>query len=251
MKTEHAGYAVVGESLAGISAALALAESRDRVVLLDFGRDTDTIVDLPRVKMTSLGPAMSGVMFDEAMRALLKREGVERQTTCRVTSVHFDSAAIGECTDRRWSCKGIGFAPNGSEPGLGIEGSSELHGFGVSYSASADAPFYVSRRVAVYGDAPRAVEHAWVAAQYASEVVVLLKGTVSESDEDLLNELRSSPAVTFDEKVLLQSLLVGDDGMLRGIDIEALTGGRTIDVSALFVAQHLSPVLSVLKGEKE
>ena len=36
-------YAVIGHSLAGISAALALAKSGDRVVLLDFHRDTENI----------------------------------------------------------------------------------------------------------------------------------------------------------------------------------------------------------------
>lgn len=57
-------YAVIGHSLAGISAALALAKSGDRVVLLDFHRDTDTVAESPRIQPTSLGPAMDVVRGD-------------------------------------------------------------------------------------------------------------------------------------------------------------------------------------------
>jgi len=246
MNTEEAEYVVIGESFAGISAALSLA-SRDRVVLLDFHRDTDAIVDLPRVQSTSLHRTTTGVAFEEVVNSRLKRAGIERQTSCYITSVKSARNVIVECTEQRWSCKGVVFAPNGTEPGLGA--SSSLHGFGVSYSAGSDASFYRGRRVAVYGDAPRAIEHAWIAAQYASEVLVLLKGSIAQGDAELINDLRSSSAVTFNMGVIVHALRAGDDGTLSSIDIETPTARRAIDVDALFVAQHLVPATDVIRGE--
>jgi thioredoxin reductase len=142
------------------------------------------------------------------------------------------------------------FAPNGTEPGIDIEGSSTLQGFGVSYSAAADAPFYISRRVALYGDAPRVVEHAWIAAQYASEVVVLMKDGVSESQAELVGDLRSSWTVAFEHRVVLRSLQAGNDGLLTGIEFDGASGRRSLDVSALFVAQHVVPMTDVVRGER-
>ncbi|HEX9983553.1 MAG TPA: FAD-dependent oxidoreductase [Thermoanaerobaculia bacterium] len=172
MKVARAGYAVIGHSLAGISAALTLAKAGEHVTLLDFHRHTDTLAELPRIQSTLLGASGSGVTFERAMQELLEQATVERQTDCFIERVYSDGNVIVEGHDRRWSCRGVVFAPNGTEPGIDIEGSSALQGFGVSYSASGDAPFFLARRVAVYGDAPRVIEHAWIAAQYASEVVV-------------------------------------------------------------------------------
>jgi NADH-dependent peroxiredoxin subunit F len=249
MKTEQVDYAVVGHSLAGVAAALVLAESGNRVVLLDFHRDTDSIDDLPFIQSTLLGPRASGVEFEETISETLRRAAVDRQTNCLIIGIYSEKTAIVECSDQRWSCKGVVFAPNGTEPGLDIEGSSALHGFGISYSAVADAPFFESRRVAVYGDSPRVIDHAWVAAQYTSEVLVLVKEKRTEGDAEVLTYLRSSSAIAFEEAVMLRALRVASDRTLSGIEIESSTGRRSIDVSALFVAQHLVPMTNVVRGE--
>ena len=247
MKTAHIDYVVVGESLAGISAALELAHSGHRVLLLDFHRDTDRVADLPRVRGTALGARATGTAFAETAGETMARARIDRQTFCPVTSIHSEGIALVECSDRRWSCKGVVFAPNGTEPGL--LGSSRFHGFGVSYSAASDAHFFISRRVAVYGDSPRVIEHAWIAAEYASEVIVLLKHGADEADVELLTELRSSSSitfVTFIESTAVRALRVADNGMLRAVEIESASGRRSIDTPALFVAQHLSPMIDVV-----
>jgi thioredoxin reductase len=247
MKVEESDYVVVGFSLAGLAAAMKLSESGGRVVLLDFHRDTDTISDLPRIQATSLGSSASGVAFEQAMREALQRGGVDRRTTCLVEALYSDGNVIVECADRRWSCRGAVFAPNGTEPGIDVEGSKALHGFGISYSAAADVPFYGSRRVAVYGDRPRVIEHAWTAAQYVSEVIVLVKDMSAGGDPDLLSELQLAAAVTFDQPVVLRSVRTAKDGTLTAVETQGPTGNRWIDVSALFVAQHLVPSIEVVR----
>lgn len=251
MKTEHVDYAVIGYSLSGVAAALTLAESKKHVVLVDFHRDTDAIDELPFIQSTPLGPRANGTAFEKTIRKALRGVGVDRQTSCLIASIYSEGRVVVECRDRRWSCKGVVFAPNGTEPGLDIKGSSALQGFGLSYSAVTDASFYTSRRVAVYGDGPRVVDHAWSAAQYASEVLVLVKKKTIEGDVEVLTQLRSSSAIAFEEAVRLRSLHVASDGTLSGIEIESPGGHRTIDVSALFVAQHPVPMLSVVRGEVE
>jgi thioredoxin reductase len=246
MKTRQIGYAVIGESLAGLAAALTLAEAQEDVVLLDFDRDTDSLIELPRVRATALGPLMNGIAFEETMRERLKQAGVRRETNSHITAIHGDRRTTVECSDGRWSCKGVIFAPNGTEPGL--EGSSALHGFGVSYSAAADAPFFASRRVAVYGDPPRLTEHAWTAARHASEVVVLSKTVKHQDDVELRDDLRSSSAVTFAEGVELKALRADDSGMLSSIEIDVSGVRQSLNVAALFVAQHVIPVTDVIRS---
>jgi thioredoxin reductase len=126
----------------------------------------------------------------EVQRLVLPRDEEDPDVGRLVERIYSGERVMVECGDRAWSCSGVVFAPNGTEPGIDVDGSAPLHGFGVSYSAADDAPFYRSRRVAVYGDAPRVIEHAWIAARYASDIVVLLKGAFAETQVELLRELQ-------------------------------------------------------------
>jgi thioredoxin reductase len=251
LKQEVIDYIVIGGGFAGISAALTLSQSRHSVMLLEFHRDTDAVGDFPRVQSTFLSPPTTGASFSEAMGALLNCAGVERRSDCYIMGVRPGRQVVVDCIESRWSCKGAVFAPNGTEPGLHVAGSERLHGFGVSYSASSDAHFYASRRVAVYGDAPRVIEHAWIAAQYASEVVVLVKGNANEGNSELLTDLRSSPKVTFHEGASLKALHATSHGTLDSVEFDYSTVRRSIEVAALFVAQHAVPAFDVVGGGAE
>jgi thioredoxin reductase len=233
MKSEQIDYIVVGFSLAGIAAALTLAEEGSEVALLDYDRDTATIADSPRIQETPLGPPATGVAFEEGMRLALQQAGVAYDSASHVTGIYSDGGAIVECSGRRWSPKGVVFAPNGTEPGPELDGSSALEGFGVSYSAAADAPFFVGRRVAVYGDSPQVIEQAAVAAQYAANVRILIKENTAGGDTDLLSHLVVSPAVTFEHPVMLRGLRASSEHMLNDIEVEGLGGRRWIEVAAL------------------
>lgn len=233
---------VIGESLAGFSAALLLAESGRRVVLIPDHRDTDALADFPRIRASSLHPSATGAAFVEEMNERLARLGVERPTNCHVDQIDVErnGNTVVVCAEQRWSCQGVVFAPNGTEPGVAT--TIPFHGRGVSYSAATDAPLIGKRPMAVYGDAPRAIEHAWIAMRFASEVVVLLKDPIAGIDPVLLRELQSSPSVAFAEQVDLLALHPTSDGMLGAIDIRTLAGVQRIDVAALFIAQHLAVI---------
>lgn len=244
-------YVVVGASLAGVAAALRLAVLRRTVVLIDFDRDTDTIADLSYVSGTALAPEMTGVALEERLSEALTRANVQRQTNCHVTGIYSDGAVVVECSDRLWTCKGVVFAPNGTEPGIDIDGSSALQGFGVSYSAAADAPYYASSRVAVYGDSPRVLEHALLAARYVSDVVVLLKGGTHEADAQRLARLRSTVSTELFERSVLRSLHATSEPRLSAVEVGTPTGSRVIEVAALFVAQHVVPIVDVVRNGRE
>jgi thioredoxin reductase len=250
VSTEHLDTVVIGDSLAGISAALTLARSGASVSLLDFHHDTDTVADLPRIRETALGPATTGAALKAAMTRLLTQEGVVQRSDCYITSIYVDDAVIIECNDQSLTCKQAIFAPNGTEPGLDLEGSSALQGFGISYSATADAPYYAARPMAVYGDGPRLIEQAWTAAQYASELILLAKTTAKDGDVALLDDLRASPRVFFQEGVILRGLNAGFGGSLETLDVETATNRQRIEVAALFVAQHLVPATAVIHARE-
>jgi len=243
VKVERFDYAVIGESVAGVAAAITIARSGGRVVLLNYDRDTDAIADIPFIRATSLGAHKSGLAFEREVMQVLLEAGGAHLGTAHITAVRRDTGVVVEGSEEWWSCRGVIFAPNGTEPGL--DGSKTLHGFGVSYSASADASFFSGRRVAVYGDSPRVYEHATVAARYASEVVVLVKDGAVDGDARILNDLHQQPSVRFEEGVVIRSLHAQDQS-LQSIEIDSRGGHRTIDVAALFVAQHLVVDKSVL-----
>jgi thioredoxin reductase len=176
---------------------------------------------------------------------LLRTAGIEYRSDYQVTTIDSEATLKLSGHSGRWSSGGIVFAPSGTEPGLNIEGGTELHGFGISYSASADAPFFASRRVGVYGDAPRAIEHALVAARFAEEVVLLLKGVLTPTPPALIALLGASSKVSVFERVTLQGLRASG-GFLAGVRVDTPAGAIDTDLSALFVAQHLEPSMDVM-----
>lgn len=241
MPTEHFDYAVVGFSLAGIAGSLTFARAGKRVILFDFHRDTDALANLPYIQRTSLGRAASGLAFDRAMGQLLDCAGVTIERNAIIQSIAHRDEVIIESQERRWLSKGVVFSPNGTEPGIHIQGTSALQGFGISYSAADDAPFYRSRPVAVYGDMPRVLEHARMAVRDASEVTVLL---TSDRPGDLL----SPPNIRFESSVVLHAVQAGADGLLHAVEFSTPNHHNVLDVSALFVAQHPVPAVDVIVG---
>lgn len=242
---DRADYFVIGMSLAGISAALTLSRSGKRVVLIDYDRDTDSIVDVPLFLDTPLGSSMTGLELDLLARNVLRDAGVEIRFDCHVTAIRVDGRVIVECDRAHWESSGLIFAPNGTEPGLTIERSVELQGFGVSFSAAADASFYPARPVAVYGDAPRVFEHAYMAARFAAPVLVLVKHAIDDGGSVLLQRLRSMPSIEIIDDVRLVSLR-SNGKALSEIEFESRGGRASVAEDALFVAQDVEPDFKVL-----
>ncbi|HEX9983554.1 MAG TPA: hypothetical protein VGF69_09830 [Thermoanaerobaculia bacterium] len=75
-----------------------------------------------------------------------------------------------------------------------------------------------------------------------------MKDDFAENQTQLVHDLRSSPAVTFESRVALRSLHAGREGLLTAVEIEGASGRRSIDVSALFVAQHVVPTIDVVQA---
>jgi thioredoxin reductase len=251
MMPNYIDYAVIGWSFAGVSAASTLAQSGNSVVIFDFDGDTDSIADHPRVQETAVSASTTGTLFEEMIELRLRQLGVSRPPVFHLRGVQVSDSLVLTCGSGEWRCKGAIFAPNGSEPGLSVSGVDSLFGFGVSYSAADDGPYYRGTRVAVYGDSPRALEHAAITRRYASETTVLLKQSTDNADPAILTWLKADANVRFVNNVSLQSFRVAPDKTLSAIEVDSSDGRRLIDASALFVAQHVVVPPGLLEASGE
>lgn len=129
---------------------------------------------------------------------------------------------------------------------LGVPGEQELTGRGVSYCATCDGALHRGKRVAVVGGGDTAMEDVLYLARICEKVTLIHR-------RDQLRAVgRQADAVRNNEKVdiLYNSRVEKIEKTESGVTLH-LNEGRTLDVSAVFVAIGTKPESSLAFGQVE
>jgi len=241
---------VVGTGLAGLAAARRLSERGKSVILVDHVDDTADLLEMPLVGPTVFNrePTTGSELFRAALSDL-QRAGVLYDQTLFVESVEQrEDGVVVHADTLTAESNALIFAPNGTEPGNHPALPPQLAGFGLSYSAGSDAPFFRQARVAVYGQSFRAIEQAWIVSRVAAETHILLRDSVVNGNAALLADLRNTPNVTFYTSATVTGARSADDKRLQEIRADTASGPVTLPVVGIFIANDLFPEDRVLQG---
>jgi len=129
---------------------------------------------------------------------------------------------------------------------LGVPGEEKLTGRGVSYCATCDGALHKGKSVAVVGGGDTAMEDALYLARICEKV------TLIHRRDELRAVGHRAKAVLANEKieVLYNSRVEGIEQAEGGVRLK-LNDGRTLDVSALFVAIGTKPESALVKDQVE
>lgn len=167
---------IVGGGPAGLTAALYLARSRCRVLVVEqdeFGGQiniTDSVVNYPGVFSAS-GRELTGIMRRQA-----EAFGAEF-LLAEVTSLDV-AGDIKQVKTSRGTFETLSvLLATGAHPReVGFAGEHEFRGHGVAYCATCDGEFFAGREVFVVGGGFSAAEESVFLTKYASHVTVLVRG---------------------------------------------------------------------------
>ena len=129
---------------------------------------------------------------------------------------------------------------------LGVPGEQELTGRGISYCATCDGALHRGRHVAVVGGGDTAMEDALYLARICEKVTLIHR-------RDQLRAVgRQADAVRADGKIeiLYNSRVEQVEKAEQGVTLH-LNDGRTLDVSAVFVAIGTRPESALIHGQVE
>jgi thioredoxin reductase (NADPH) len=239
---------IIGGGPAGYTAALYSARANlDPLVIEGFQWGgqlmiTSDVENYPGYPDGVMGPAM---MAD--FRRQAEHFGAEYLTD-DVTKVDFSERPFRVWVGNdEYQAKAVIVATGASARQLGLESERALQGRGVTYCATCDGAFYRDQQVIVVGGGDSAMEEALFLTKFASKVTVIHRRDEFRASQIMIDRAQAHEKIEFLTPYVVDEVLAGDAGKMRGIVIRAVESGETRELEAdgLFVAIGHDPTTAL------
>ena len=230
---------IIGGGPAAYTAALYAARDNLHPLVIEGFRwggqlmITSEVENYPGYPDGALGPEM---MAD--FRRQAERFGAEFVTD-DVTRVDFSGEPhrvwVG---DHEYQAKAVIVATGATARQLGLESERSLQGRGVTYCATCDGAFYRDHDVIVVGGGDSAMEEAVFLTKFASKVSVVHRRDEFRASQIMVDRARANEKIEFVTPAVVEEVIPGDDGKMRGVLIRDLETDETreLEATGLFVA---------------
>jgi thioredoxin reductase (NADPH) len=239
---------IIGGGPAGYTAALYSARANLQPLVIEgfqWGGQlmiTSDVENYPGYPDGVMGPEM---MAD--FRRQAERFGAEFVTD-DVTRVDFSGEPhrvwVG---DEEYQAKAVIVATGATARQLGLESERQLQGKGVTYCATCDGAFYRELEVIVVGGGDSAMEEAIFLTKFASKVTVVHRRSEFRASQIMLDRAAANEKIEFVTPAVVEEVLSGDDGKMRGVTVRDLDTDETreLEASGLFVAIGHDPTTAL------
>jgi thioredoxin reductase (NADPH) len=229
---------VIGGGPAGYTAALYAARANLNPLVIEgfnWGGQlmiTSDVENYPGYADGVLGPQMM-----QDFRHQAERFGADFLTD-DVTRVDFSErpyrAYVG---DKEYAAKAVIVATGANARQLGLPSEQALHGRGVTYCATCDAPFYRDKDVIVVGGGDSAMEEAIFLTKFATKVTVVHRREEFRASQIMIDRARQNEKIDWVLNSVVEEVL-SDNGAMSGVRLRDTVTDETSELEAqgLFVA---------------
>jgi thioredoxin reductase (NADPH) len=254
----HARLIILGSGPAGYSAAVYAARANLRPLLitgLEQGGQLMTTTDVD-----NWPGGHHGLQGPELMARL--REHCERLGVTGVLD-QIEAVDLGSRPfslrggSQAYTCDALIIATGASARYLGLPSEQSFRGKGVSACATCDGFFYRGQRVAVIGGGNTAVEETLYLSNLASHVTLVHRRDKLRAEKMLQDKLISRAGAGGNVSIVWNhevEAVLGNDAGVTGVRIrptDGAAGGRTLDVTGLFIAIGHDPNTALFRGQLE
>ncbi len=228
---------IIGGGPAGLAAALYAARAMRKTLVLEKVMPggqiatTSEVEDYPGILMTT-GPELSMQLMEHAQHF-----GAQVEIGEQVTKVKLDGKVKKVKTEsgRTFSTRSVILATGAEPRTLGVPGEDKLRGYGVSYCAVCDGPFFRDRPVAVVGGGDAAFDEALYLTKYASTVYLIHRRDEFRAQKVLVDRARANDKMQFILDTVVDS--ISGDKAVTGAMLRNLKTGETreLPLGGLFV----------------
>lgn len=244
---------IIGGGPAGLAAALYAARAMRKTLVLEKEMPggqiatTSEVEDYPGILMTT-GPELSMQLMEHAQHF-----GAQMEIGEQVTKVKLDGKVKKVRTEsgRTFNTRTVILATGAEPRTLGVPGEDKLRGYGVSYCAVCDGPFFRDRPVAVVGGGDAAFDEALYLTKYASTVYLIHRRDEFRAQKVLVDRARANEKMQFILDTVVES--INGDKAVTGATLRNLkTGERSeLPLGGLFVYIGNIPSTNLLERYAE
>ena len=244
---EECEILIIGGGPAGLSAALYAARGGRKTCVLERGELGGQLTAIANIEnwpgdRTVSGPALGKRMADHAAafgaRLLGNTEAMSVDLRKKTTKTSHGEIRF----------KALIIASGAREKKAGIPGEKELHGRGVSYCATCDAPFFQNKVVAVVGGGNSAFDGVAALSKFASKVYLIHRRDTFRA-EKAMQEQANGPKI---EKLLNSEVVsINGKGRVQGVVVKNNQTGeqKELKLDGIFFFMGQEPSTDFLGGE--
>ena len=246
---------IVGAGVAGLSAAIYTTRERMSTLVLERLMPGGQILSTARVENYPGFPdPVNGMELADRLTRQAKRFGAEIVTGADVTRIAPVTAGgrrhlevhLGE---RRYHGRAVILAVGSEYRKLDAPGEKRLTGYGVSYCATCDAPFYRGKHVVIVGGGNTALDEGLHIIEFAQRLTYVVRGEAFKAERILIDELAAhgDRVTTYFNHTVTE--ILGDKGV-EAVCLQDLRTGdmRRFACDGVFVFIGLKPLTGFLKG---
>ncbi len=234
---------IIGSGIAGLTASIYLARSGIAPVVFCGNNpggqlmQTDMIENYPGFESISGAELMMKTMNQaEKLGAQMIYESVTKITSAEN---YFE---IGITSGIKQTAKAVLIATGATHKRLGCKGETEFSNKGVSWCATCDGAMNKGKIVAVIGGGNTAVMEALFLSNIASKVYLIHRRDTLRADEIMKKKVFATPNIECVWNANVEEII----GNTKVTAIK-LDNGKTIDVSAVFIAIGVKPATEFIE----
>lgn len=241
---------IVGGGAAGLTAALYLARELVDVVVLEaelFGgqiNTTDRVENYP-----GFPEGVGGYELSEKLANQAKRFGAELISPLRADTIDDTQDGYEVTTGNgRFQAPTVILCTGSNYRRLDVPGARELVGYGLSYCATCDGPFFRNKKVVVVGGGNTAVDEAIFLTRFVDRVYLVHRRDRLTAEARLVNELKETGKAEFIANSSVKALR--GEKRVESVLLEntVTREERNFDAEGVFVFIGREPNTAFLKG---
>jgi len=238
---------VAGGGPAGMSAAIYAARYSLETLVLEGMEPGGQLSLTARIENYPGVPGTSGADLASAMRQQVHDSGSTVRSEVVRSAEDKGEDGIAVATDSaEYTARFLMIATGAAPKKLGVPGEERLHGRGVSYCATCDAPFFRDAHVMVVGGGDSAVKEAMHLADFAGRVTLIHRRYELRAEPILARRIQAREGVEILWSTTLEEIL-GDDSV-EGVILSRNGDRQRMDLDGVFLYVGRSPATGPFRG---